>query len=75
MIRVEGRDTVNSVKAMSLVTTTDISAETNANFSSLEKSLIALPSRSIPSRCILAPQSCIITNYNTGPTLAGRSKR
>lgn len=37
MIRVESHDTVNSVKAMSLVTTTDISAETNANFSSLEK--------------------------------------
>ena len=37
MIRVEGHDNVNSVKAMSLVTTTDISAETNANFSSLEK--------------------------------------
>jgi len=37
MIRVESHDTVNSVKAMALVTTTDISAETNANFSSLEK--------------------------------------
>ena len=37
MIRVESHDTVNSVKAMSLVTTTDISAETNANFSGLEK--------------------------------------
>lgn len=37
MIRVEGHDTVNSVKAMALVTTTDISAETNANFSNLEK--------------------------------------
>nr|WP_312385344.1 phospholipase D-like domain-containing protein [Moraxella sp. CTOTU47579] len=37
MIRVESHDTVNSVKAMSLVTTTDISAETNANFSNLEK--------------------------------------
>ena len=37
MIRVESHDTVNSVKAMALVTTTDISAETNANFSNLEK--------------------------------------
>lgn len=37
MIRVEGHDNVNSVKAMALVTTTDISAETNANFSNLEK--------------------------------------
>lgn len=37
MIRVESHDTVNSVKAMSLVTTTDISAETNANFSGLKK--------------------------------------
>ena len=37
MIRVEGHDNVNSVKAMSLVTTTDISAETNANFSGLKK--------------------------------------
>ena len=37
LIRVESHDTVNSVKAMALVTTTDISAETNANFSNLEK--------------------------------------
>lgn len=37
MIRVEGHDNVNSVKAMALVTTTDISAETNANFSGLKK--------------------------------------
>jgi cardiolipin synthase A/B len=37
MIRVESHDTVNSVKAMALVTTTDISAEINANFSNLEK--------------------------------------
>lgn len=37
MIRVESHDTVNSVKAMALVTTTDISAETNANFSGLKK--------------------------------------
>ncbi|VWX30700.1 Cardiolipin synthase [Moraxellaceae bacterium 17A] len=37
MIRVESHDTVNSVKAMALVTTTDINAETNANFSNLEK--------------------------------------